>query len=122
MRACHAFGSYIPREDNIFTPGGKLHLYLEPVGFAYRPQGRLNVIELAFDLALYDKSGKELFSQEGFSRFDYQGRAKVRKIYLDVDIALTGFPPNNNYIIGLTARDLVSGEMDEFRSQFRVTD
>ena len=117
-----AFGSYIPREDNAFAPGKKLHLYLEPVGFAYRPQGRLNVIQLAFDLAIYDESGKELFRQEGFSRYDYQGRAKLRQLYVDVAVEVTGFPPNNNYIIGLTARDLVSGEMGEFRSQFRLTD
>jgi hypothetical protein len=116
------FGSYVPREDTTFAPGEKLHLYLEPVGFAYRPQGRLNAVELAFDLAIYDESGKELFKQEGFSRYDYQGRAKVRELYVDVDVELTGFPPNNNYVIGLTARDLVSGEMGEFRSQFRLTD
>ena len=115
-----AFGSYFPREDNTFAPGERLHLYLEPVGFAYRPQGRLNVIQLAFDLAFYDESGKELFRQEGFSRFDYQGRTKVRELYLNMDVELTGVPPNN-YIIGVTARDLVSGEMGEFRAQFRVT-
>ena len=117
-----AFGSYVPREDDVFAPNEEVHIYVEPVGFAYEARGRLNAVRLTFDLALYDRSGKELFRQERFSNFTYQGRAKVHELYLNMNIELSGIPPAQ-YEIAVIARDLVSGEeTSEFRLPFTIAE
>ena len=118
-----AFGSYVPREDNLFAPGEKIHLYVEPVGFSYQARGRLNGVQLAFDLRLYGESGDELlFKQDRFGSFEYQGRAKVRELYMNMQIEVAGIPASN-YVVGVTARDLVSGETsDEFRLPFTIAE
>ena len=114
------FGSYIPREDNTFRSGETLHLYVEPIGFSYRPHGRLNAVDLSFDLAIYDEAGEELFKQERFSGFQYQGREKVRELYVNMEIKVTGLP-SGSYTVGVTTRDLVTGDLGEFRLPFTTS-
>ena len=57
------------------------------------PDGFLRVS--SFDLAIYDEAGEELFKQERFSGFQYQGREKVRELYVNMEIKVTGLPSGN---------------------------
>jgi hypothetical protein len=63
----HGYGVYEEHKSNVFKPGEKIALYIEPVGFTHRPvAGTTNKSETLYlsnftaDVVISDKAGKVL--------------------------------------------------------------
>jgi hypothetical protein len=63
----HGYGIYEEHKSNVFKPGEKIALYIEPVGFTHRPiTGTTNKSETLYlsnftaDVVISDKAGKVL--------------------------------------------------------------
>ena len=62
----HGYGVYEEHKSNVFKPGEKIALYIEPVGFTHRPITGTNKSETLYlsnftaDVVISDKAGKVL--------------------------------------------------------------
>jgi len=86
------FGIYNPRPDSVFKPGEKLILYVEPVGFTWKPQNGLNHAALAADLVLKGADGTIIGEQEGFATFTFDSRDENLEVMSAVTIDFTEAP------------------------------
>lgn len=86
------FGIYNPRPDSVFKPGEKLILYVEPVGFTWKPKDALNHAALTVDLVLKDEEGTVIGQQDGFATFTFDSHEENLEIMAAVSIDFTEAP------------------------------
>lgn len=51
------YGIHEPHKSSSFKPGEKISLYVEPMGYAYKPIQSLNLMNFTADLLASDKTG-----------------------------------------------------------------
>src|SRR5215472_5947446 len=54
------YGIYQSHNSSIFKPGEKIVLYIEPVGYSYKPIGSLFLMNFTGDVLISDKAGHVL--------------------------------------------------------------
>jgi hypothetical protein len=85
------YGIYHSHNSSIFKPGEKIVLYMEPVGYSYKPIGSLFLMNFTGDVLISDKAGH----------------------------VLTGFPPGE-YVLKYTIHDLPSGNSVDIIKNIRI--
>lgn len=97
------FGGYVPRRDQVYTPGETIYIYAEPRAFGYGKNGRLHTINLVFDLLLLDDTGEALFQQDEFGAFNFQSHLRNKEVMFNADIS-ADLPPGA-YTLTIMVRD-----------------
>ena len=113
------FGVYDPRPDNVFKPGEKLVIYVEPVGFTWQPKDGLNHAQLVVDLALKDGEGNVVAQQQGFGNFSFDSREQNMETMTAVTIDF-GDAPAGKYTAELTFHDTVGDKSASFELPFEI--
>jgi len=113
------FGIYNPRPDSVFKPGEKLILYVEPVGFAWKPKDGLNHAALMADLVLKDEEGTVIGQQDGFATFTFDSREENLEIMAAVTIDFTEAPAGK-YEAELKFADKNSDKSATFSLPFEI--
>lgn len=115
------FGIYNPRPDTVFKPGEKLIIYVEPVGFTWKPQDGLNHAELVADLILKDGEGTVVGEQEGFATFTFDSRDQNMEVMSAVTIDFTEAPAGK-YVAELKFTDELGDKSASFELPFEIAE
>lgn len=115
------FGIYNPRPDSIFKPGEKLILYVEPVGFTWKPKDGLNHAALSADLVLKSEEGAIMGEQEGFATFTFDSREENLEVMSAVTIDFTEAPAGR-YSAELKFTDTLGDKSATFSLPFEIKD
>ncbi len=113
------FGVYDPRPDNVFKPGEKLIVYVEPVGFAWQPKNGLNHAQLVVDLVLKDGDGNVVAQQQGFGNFTFDSREQNMETMTAVTIDFAEAPAGK-YAAELKFHDTVDDKSASFELPFEI--
>lgn len=113
------YGIYDPRPNNVFKPGEKLFIYVEPVGFTWKKQGGLNHAELVSDLVLKDSEGKVLGEQPGFGTFTFDSRDTNMEVMTALTIDFTEAPVGE-YVAELKFTDKLGKKSASFELPFEI--
>jgi hypothetical protein len=113
------FGIYDPRPDNVFKPGEKLIIYVEPVGFAWQAKEGLNHAQLVVDLIMKDGEGNVVAQQQGFGTFTFDSREQNTETMTVVTIDF-GEAPAGKYTAELKFNDTVGDKSASFELPFEI--
>jgi hypothetical protein len=113
------FGIYDPRPDNVFKPGEKLIIYVEPVGFSWQPKKDLNHDQLVVDLVLKDGDGNVVAQQQGFGNFTFDSREQNLETMTAVTIDFADAPAGK-YAAELKFHDTVGDKSASFELPFEI--
>lgn len=113
------FGAYNPRETDAYAAGDEMIAYVEPVGFGWRKSGDTWQTDLAADVSIKDKDGKEIFAQKDFQKLALSSRVRNREFMTRFTFTLTGLPAGD-YTLETTLRDAVSSKSGSFTLPFVI--
>jgi len=113
------YGIYDPRPNNVFKPGEKLFIYVEPVGFTWKKQSGLNHAELVSDLVLKDSEGTVLREQVGFWTFTFDSRDRPLEVMTALTIDFTEAPAGK-YVAELKFTDKLGKKSASFELPFEI--
>jgi hypothetical protein len=113
------FGTYTPRQTNVYIAGEKMIAYAEPVGFGWRKAGDFWQSDLASDITLKTKDGRPLSSHKDVGRGGMSSRVRNREFNIRVTTTLTDIPAGE-YIADFTVHDAVSGKSGTFSLPFVI--
>lgn len=113
------YGIYDPRANNVFKPGEKLFIYVEPVGFAWKKKGGLNHAELVSDLVLKDSDGEVLGEQAAFGTFTFDSRDTNMEVMTALTIDFTEAPAGK-YVAELKFTDKLGEKSASFELPFEI--
>lgn len=102
-----SYGSWVQRPSSVFKPGEEFLVYVEPVGYAWKPNGDSFDFGIAGDLILKSPDGKVLGGQENFIRADFSSRTKMQELMLNITVSLDGIDPGS-YVMKFKIRDVQS--------------
>ena len=113
------YGIYDPRPSNVFEPGEKLFIYVEPVGFTWKKKGGLNRAELVSDLVLKDADGEVLGEQPSFGTFTFDSRDTNMEVMTALTIDFTEAPAGK-YVAELKFTDKLGKKSASFELPFEI--
>lgn len=118
----NGFGIYQPRESNVFRPGEKLRIYVEPVGYAYG-KNDLGGLEIAFDvdLKIRNEAGKQIFSRDNLFHLAQPVRYHNREFYLSLTLTLDGLKAGR-YTGLFHVKDRHSDKTADFEIPFEIAE
>ncbi len=98
------FGQYTPQPDNVFKPGERATIYLEPFGYGFTENGGEVGVVLATDVQIRTPGGLILGKADDFAELAWSGREKSREVHATIAVDL---PPlkAGDYELVLTLRD-----------------
>lgn len=103
------YGLYEERGANAFAPDEPIHIYLEPVGYGWLPEGGQNRFGTEVGLTVRGQEGQVLFAQDGFLNLTTLSAAKPTEFFGNVTLNLTGLEPGA-YVLELELGDIASDE------------
>ena len=111
----HGYGVYEEHKSNVFKPGEKIALYIEPVGFTHRPiTGTTNKSETLYlsnftaDVVISDKAGKVLGGVQNLPVSEILSHHKNNEISLTVSLTQSNPFPVGDYMVKYLIRDVPS--------------
>lgn len=120
--SAEGYGVYVARDNAVYKPDEPIHVYVEPIGYAYGKNKIGNPeINLALDFQLRDDTGKIGFEQADFSNWVFPVRYHNRELILTMNLNLTGLPVGA-YVGVFTIRDRHSDKTGRFEIPFEVRD
>jgi len=103
------YGIYKPHESSSFKPGEKISLYVEPIGYAYKPVQSLNLMNFTADLLVSNKEGRILTGFQDLPISTILSHHKNKELILTVGLTQTSPFPLGDYILKYIIHDTVSG-------------
>jgi hypothetical protein len=123
----HGYGVYEEHKSNVFKPGEKIALYIEPVGFTHRPiTGTTNKSETLYlsnftaDVVISDKAGKVLGGVQNLSVSEILSHHKNNEISLTVSLTQSNPFPVGNYMVKYLIKDGPSGNTFQIVKNIKV--
>lgn len=121
------FGIYDIKTSNLFAPGEDIVLYIEPVGFSYKPiadnrNNTLYSINFTADFAISDVNGNILTEQKGILVNDIISHHQNKEIFIPFTITQTNPFPLGNYVITYTIHDKNSGNSFNVDKEIVITE
>jgi hypothetical protein len=114
-----SYGSYSPRETDVFDGKTPLLFYAEPTGFGWAKDGELYRIDLSIDFSLKTAAGEALGEQKDFQTFKVESRDRVREMFLNLTLTLNG-APDGQYVGTFTVHDNATGKSGSFDVPFEI--
>jgi len=123
----HGYGVYEEHKSNVFKPGEKIALYIEPVGFTHRPiTGTTNKSETLYlsnftaDVVISDKAGKVLGGVQNLPVSEILSHHKNIEISLTVSLTQSNPFPVGDYMVKYLIRDVPSGNTFQIVKNIKV--
>ena len=123
----HGYGVYEEHKSNVFKPGEKIALYIEPVGFTHRPiTGTTNKSETLYlsnftaDVVISDKAGKVLGGVQNLPVSEILSHHKNNEISLTVSLTQSNPFPVGDYMVKYLIRDVPSGNTFQIVKNIKV--
>ena len=113
------FGAFVPRETNEYVVGDEMYAYVEPIGFGWRKAGDKWQMDVSFDIAVKDKTNKEVYAQKDFQKLTVESHTRSREVMNRLTFILTGLAPGD-YVLETTLRDAVSSKEGSFSLPFVI--
>jgi hypothetical protein len=107
--SAQGYGIYEPHNSTTFKPGEKISLYVEPVGYAYKPVQSLNLMNFTADLLVSDKTGRVLTGFQDLPISTILSHHKNKELILTIGLTQTSPFPVGDYILKYIIHDTVSG-------------
>jgi hypothetical protein len=98
------FGNYTPHAGTSFRPDDTLLIYLEPIGYAFTPEGDVFKVRIAVDMEIHTPGGLVLARSPDFGRLEWSARSKTREIHATLKLPLPKLKPGD-YLLMVTLRD-----------------
>lgn len=117
----NGFGVYDLRDNSSFKAGEAMLIYVEPVGYGYKQDGNLFVVDLVADVEVKSADGKVLGGQKGFTKFGLKSRVKNREFYAFITYNFSGLTPGS-YVASTTLADPSTGKSGSFDLPFTITE
>ena len=114
------FGMYQERGNNRFAKGEKLSIYMEPLGFKYKPDGDMITFGFTVDFSIL-KGDSILGGKEKFLDQTFRSHHANDEIMLNTSINLTGAPAGD-YEVELVVHDKSSQDSAHVRLPFTITE
>jgi hypothetical protein len=114
------FGNYDPHEGSSFKRTDPVTLYVEPVGFGYRKDGEMQVIDLSLDFTVKNKKGRQIGAQKSFANPQLRSRVQNREFFLKVVYDFSAAPAGD-YEVTTTVNDKASGKSGSFTLPLTLT-
>jgi hypothetical protein len=116
------FGEFVARTSNVFKPGEKLVAYVEPVGYAWKENGK-DSFDFGFNVDFLIKSpdGKIIAGQEDFAKLKQTSHARNREFMLTLTMSLDGARPAD-YILEYKLRDIASDKSAIVSLPFKIAE
>ena len=105
----NGYGVYQPHNSSIFRPGEKIVLYIEPVGYSYKPIGSMFLMNFTGDLLISDEAGHVLGGFQNLPLSTIISHHKNRELTLTVSLTQTNPFPPGDYVLKYTIHDIPSG-------------
>ena len=115
------FGQYQPRADNLFAPGDRLTVYLEPVGYGWTAIGTEFRIRFSIDIEIVSQTGGVTLAEEGFALIERLARNRSREFQATISMTLPALPAGP-YQLRLTFHDDATGKSAVAEVPFQVTE
>jgi hypothetical protein len=115
------FGIYDLHEGSTFKRSEPLILYAEPVGYGYRKDGELNVIDLSLDFEVKAKDGRPIGGQKAFANPQLRSRVQNHEFFVKVTYDFSKVPAGE-YEVKTTVNDQTTGKAGSFMMPFTLTD
>jgi hypothetical protein len=123
----HGYGIYEEHKSNVFKPGEKIALYIEPIGFTHRPiTGTTNKSETLYlsnftaDVIISDKAGKVLGGVQNLPVSEILSHHKNNEISLTVSLTQSNPFPVGDYMVKYLIRDVPSGNTFQIVKNIKV--
>jgi hypothetical protein len=114
------YGVYARRESAVFKKGEPLHVYAEPIGFAYGKNALGNMeITMPVDFELQDEKGKTIFQKSDFVSFSLPVRDHNREFNMTFTVNLSGLSVGR-YRARFHVRDKYSDKSGDFTLPFEI--
>ena len=119
------FGVY-KEHSNVFGPGERIVLYVEPVGYSHKPiadnQGKtLYLINMTADLVIADSNGTMLAAINNIPVESIASHRTNTELFLELTLTQQRPFPVGDYTIRYTITDEVSGKSFQLEKQIRVS-
>ena len=98
------FGNYVPHAGTAFKPSDTLLIYLEPIGYAFTPEGDTFKVAIAADMEIHTPGGLVLAKSADFGRLEWHARSKTREVHATLKLPLPKLKPGD-YQLLVTLRD-----------------
>jgi hypothetical protein len=98
------FGNYTPHASGAFKPGDTLLIYLEPIGYAFTPDGDIFKVAIAADIEVHTPGGLILAKSADFGRLEWSARSRTREVHATLKLPLPRLKPGD-YQLVVTLRD-----------------
>jgi hypothetical protein len=110
----HGYGIYEVHKSNVFKPGEKIVLYIEPVGFTHKPITGTNkeilyLSNFTADVIISDKAGKVLGGVQNLPVSEILSHHRNNEVSLTVSLTQSNPFPVGNYMVKYLIRDVPSG-------------
>jgi hypothetical protein len=115
------FGIYDLHDGSTFKRSESLILYAEPIGYGYRKDGELNVIDLSLDFEVKAKDGRLIGSQKAFANPQLRSRVQNHEFFVKVVYDFSAVPAGE-YEVKTTVNDKTSGKAGSFSMPFTLTE
>ena len=116
----NGYGIYQSHNSSIFKPGEKIVLYIEPVGYSYKPIGSLFLMNFTGDVLISDKAGHVLTGFQNLPLSTLNSHHKNKELTLTVSLTQTNPFPPGEYVLKYTIHDLPSGNSFDIIKNIRI--
>lgn len=113
------YGAFQPKEGATFASDETINVYVEPVGYSYRTEGKTHRVELAVDFEILNQTGQVLAEQNDFARVTASARNRLREFQASLSFRFEGLT-DGDYVLAIRFRDANSEKAGEIRLPFRV--
>lgn len=116
------FGLYNPRPDAAFKAGEPVIVYAEPVGYGWTDNGNGTYgFGFTVDLAIKNKEGGILASQENYQRAEFVSRSRNRELMLTFTLTLDGAPAGD-YVVEYLLHDITGDKQGTVSLPFSIVE
>ncbi|MBZ8133486.1 hypothetical protein CLD20_09425 [Afifella sp. IM 167] len=113
------FADYEPRDDKPYAPGEAMQVYVEPVGFAYAPEGGKHRVRMSADLAITNPTGQVIVEGKDMFSIDTALAQPRREFDLVLSYKVPELAPGS-YTAEFKLRDAASGKEASFSVPFEI--
>jgi hypothetical protein len=115
------FGLYDAHEGDMFKRAEPIIVYAEPVGYGFRKDGDLNVIDLSVDFEVRTKDGRPVGGQKKVANPGLRSHAENREFSVNVIYDFSALPAGS-YEVTTSVSDMTTGKSGSFSLPFTLTD
>lgn len=106
----NGYGVYQPHNSTIFKPGEKIVLYIEPVGYSFKPLESMFLMNFTGDLLISDKAGHVLGGFQNLPLSTIISHHRNKELTLTVSLTQTNPFPPGDYVLKYTIHDIPTGK------------